>query len=130
MNDNTNTPQQTNIVSFNDVMTLISSFKQESDKMEIEMERLRIDSDNQKEKNRLEFEKIRLEAEEKTELKNKIYGGTFVVAALGLYTVLLWHGKASEGFGVLITTVVTSSLAGVFKGLIGKKRKKEEAEEE
>jgi hypothetical protein len=42
----------------------------------------------------------------------------------------LQNGKASEGFGVLITTVVTSALAGVFKGLIGKKRKRAEVEEE
>jgi hypothetical protein len=130
MNDSQNSPQQTNTVSINDVIALISSLKRDSDNKDLEMERLRIESETQIERRRLEVEKVRLDAEQKTEFQNKIYGGTFVLVALGSYTVLLWNGKASEGFGVLITTVVTSALAGIFKGLIGKKRKKSETDED
>ena len=34
---------------------------------------------------------------------------------------MVWYGKASEGFSILITAVVTASIGGIFKSVIGKK---------
>ena len=112
-------PQQSGTISANEVIQAFLKFTQASKQNELETEKLRI-----------EVEKARLEAEQNTETQNKIYGGALVVLALTAYTVLLWNDKASEGYGVLITAVVTSALAGIFKGIVGKKRKSSEADAE
>ena len=69
-----------------------------------------------------ELEKQRIEAERQTEKWNKIVGGSFTLFGLLTYAVLMWFGKMTEGFGILITAVITASLSGTFKNLIGEKK--------
>lgn len=106
------TPQQSGNTNASDLFKWFMQMNQADKQNDLEFDKLRI-----------ELEKARLEAERKTETLNKIYGGGLVVLAMGAYTALLWYGKASEGYGVLITAIVTSALAGIFKGVVGRKRK-------
>ncbi|MBU1821538.1 MAG: hypothetical protein KKG00_08520 [Bacteroidetes bacterium] len=68
-----------------------------------------------------EWEKKYLEAEREIEKHNKIYGGALIALSLSIYSFMVWHGKASEGFNILITAIVTNSFGGIFKSVSGKK---------
>ncbi|MPR32386.1 hypothetical protein [Salmonirosea aquatica] len=106
------TPQQSDTNTASELFRLFMEMNLAKAESELEFDKLRI-----------ELEKARLEAEQKTELQNKLYGWGLVVMAMAAYTALLWYGKASEGYGVLITAIVTSALSGIFKGIVGRKRK-------
>jgi hypothetical protein len=85
-------------------------------------------SDEKREKQLFELERRRIEAERQTEKWNKVVGGVLTLLGLGIYAVMTWYGKMTEGLGIFTTAIVTASLSGIFKNLLGKKKQEERPE--
>ena len=79
-------------------------------------------ADEKREKQLLDLERRRIEAERQTEKWNKVIGGILTFLGLGIYAAMTWYGKMTEGLGIFTTAIVTASLSGIFKNLLGKKK--------
>lgn len=83
----------------------------------VEIKKYQVDKEAEVAYEELKLEQKKIDETAKLDVRNKIFAGVIILFCLGAYLTLTYWGKSTSELNIIISALITASIAGAFNYL-------------